>query len=244
MMKRATLLILPLMLVACGDGKDGAGSSGNAAPVAGVAAPAGQSWLDTVARTDGGYIVGNPNAPVKLIEYGARSCPTCGAFAREGAEPLMKNYVATGKVSFEFRDFLVHGASDLPGALLGACGGAAPFFPLMEAIYADQNNYLDKIQKLSAAEQRQLQTLPPTQAVTMLAERGGMIDLVKQRGIPEQKARACLNDKAALEALAKSTEQWSRDGTVAGTPTFYVNGEKINETGWPGVEAALKQAGA
>ena len=116
MKSRIVLAVLPFLLAACGDGAGN--SSAPAAPVAAVTAPAGQSWLDTVAQTEGGFRVGNPDAPVKLIEYGARSCPTCGAFAREGAEPLLNNYVASGKVSFEFRDFLVHGA-------LGHSGRAA-----------------------------------------------------------------------------------------------------------------------
>ena len=238
-----SLLVPAVLLTACGDGAGN--TTAPAAPVAAVAAPAGQSWLDTVRKTDGGYVVGNPAAAVKLLEYGARSCPTCGAVAREGGDKLLNTYVASGKVSFEFRDFLVHGVSDLPGALLGACAGPGPFFPLMEAMYANQNDYLDRVQQLTPAEQQQLQAVAPTRAVTLLAEKGGLLDLVKQRGIPEQKARQCLGDQAALEALAKSTEKWSQDGTVTGTPTFYINGERYTgQPAWADVEAALKNAGA
>lgn len=243
MTSRIALFLLPLALAACGDGASK--SSAPAAPVAAVTAPAGQSWLDTVSQTDGGFRVGNPNASIKLVEYGARSCPTCGAFAREGAEPLLNNYVATGKVSFEFRDFLVHGASDIPGALLGACAGPGPFFPLMEAMYNEQNAYLDKLQAMSPADQKAMESMTPTQVATTLAEKGGLLDLVKTRGIPEQKARACLGDQKALEALAKRTEKWGQDGTVTGTPTFYINGEKYGGApSWEGLEAALKTAGA
>ncbi len=241
---RIALLILPLFaLAACGKGSDQ--GSTPAAPVAAVSPPAGQSWLDTVVKTDGGYRVGNPSAAVQLLEYGARSCPTCGQVARDSADKLLNTYVASGKVSFEFRDFLVHGVSDLPGALLGDCAGPGPFFPLMEAMYANQNDYLDRLQKLTPAEQQQMQAMAPTAGVTMLAEKGGMLDLVKQRGIPEQKARACLSDQAHLEALAKRTEKWSQDGTVTGTPTFYINGDKYTGApAWTDLEAALKAAGA
>ena len=87
--------------------------------------------------------------------------------------------------------------------------------------------------------------MTPTQVATTLAEKGGLLDLVKTRGIPEQKARACLGDQKALEALAKRTETWGQDGTVTGTPTFYLNGEKYSGApSWEGVEAALKAAGA
>lgn len=240
---RFAFLILPLLLAACGEGA-GTGNVATAAPVAGAAAPAGQNWTDVVEKVDNGYRMGNPNAPVKLVEYGARSCPTCGAFARAATRPLEEKYIASGKVSYEFHDFLVHGAQDLPGALLGACGGGATFFPLLEAMYENQNDYLDRLPKMSAADQARLRTATPVQAVTILAEQGGLLDLVKQRGIPEAKARQCLNNQALLEALAKETDTLGANGRVSGTPTFYLNGERVQAVDWPTIEAALKAAGA
>lgn len=244
MIARFAWVLLPLLLAACGD-QTGSGSNGtSAAPVAAATPPAGQAWTDVVEKVDLGYRMGNPDAPIKLVEYGARSCPTCGAFGRTATRPLEEKYVATGKVSYEFHDFLVHGAQDLPGALLGVCGGSATFFPLLEGMYVGQNDYLDKLQGMSPADQARLKTATPTQGVTILAEVGGMIDMVKQRGIPEAKARQCLADQARLEALAKSTEKLGQDGTVTGTPTFYINGDRVQATDWAGVEAALKAAGA
>lgn len=243
MSNRLALLILPFALAACSDGAGN--SSAPAAPVAAVTAPAGTNWIDTVVKTpEGGYRMGNPDAPIKLVEYGARSCPACGAFNRASAQALPENYVASGKVSFEFRDFLVHGVSDLPGALLAACAGPGPFFALTDAMYAAQNDYLDRLQKLTTAEQKQMEGMSPTQTVTMLAEKGGLIELVRQRGIPEAKARQCLGDQKALEAVAKMTETVSKEGKVTGTPTFYINDERVQAGDWPSVEAALKAAGA
>ncbi|MES2753123.1 MAG: thioredoxin domain-containing protein [Pseudomonadota bacterium] len=243
-MRIPVLLAATLTLTACGDGV-GSGNVTAAAPVAAASAPAGQNWVDTVVKTpDGGFLMGNPNAPIKFVEYGARSCPTCGAFGREATRPLEEKYVASGKVSYEFRDFLVHGAPDLAAALLGQCGGTGPFFSLLEQGYIAQNDYLDKLQAMTPADQQRLTSGTPAQGVTLLAEKGGLLEFVKQRGIPEAKARACLNDQAAIEALAKSTEKWGQDGTVTGTPTFYINGERVNAADWRGVETALKAAGA
>jgi protein-disulfide isomerase len=240
-----SLFALPLALAACSEGGGGTGNGATAAtPVAAASAPAGQSWIDTVVKTPEGYRMGNPDAPIKLVEYGARSCPACGAFSRASAQPLAETYVASGKVSFEFRDFLVHGISDMPGALLAACAGPGPFFALTDAMYANQNDYLDRLQKISPADQQRMQNASPTQAVTFLAEQGGLIEFVKQRGIPEAKARQCLNDQAALEAVAKITENASKEGKVTGTPTFYLNDERVQAGDWPSIEEALKKAGA
>ncbi|KQN35567.1 protein-disulfide isomerase [Sphingomonas sp. Leaf407] len=236
-------LLALVALSACGGG-DAAGNATTATPVAGVAAPAGKPWTETVAVTpEGGYRIGNPDAAIKLVEYGSRTCPTCGAFAREGNEPLIANYVSTGKVSFEFRDFAVHGAPDLAAAVLGRCNGTATFFPLLEAMYQDQLATLDRMQAIPQAEQARLQSIPPVQAIAGWADAAGFVDFVKQRGVPEAKARECLRDQKLIDQVVKITEEGG--ATVTGTPTFLINGEKVeNAVQWKDIEAALKGAGA
>lgn len=239
---RSILILAPLaMLAACGGGSGG-NSSAPAAPVEGAAPPAGQQWSQVVSETpEGGYRMGNPSAPVKLVEYGSRTCPACGAFAREGFEPLTK-LVETGKVSFEFRDFLIHGAPDVASAVLGRCAGTGAFFPLLEQMYADQAAALDKLQAAPPEFQTRVQNLPPAQQVAAIAEQAGYIDFVKQRGIPEDKARQCLADMNTVQKLVAVTEKATE---VQGTPTFIINGEKAEgAVSWTQVEAALKKAGA
>ncbi|MES2057729.1 MAG: thioredoxin domain-containing protein [Pseudomonadota bacterium] len=242
---RLATAILPLIALAgCGSGNSTGNLSAPATPIAAIAAPAGQNWAETTALTaEGGYRLGNPNAPIKLVEYGSRTCPTCGQFGREGMEPLIKNYVSTGKVSYEFRDFLVHGAPDLAAALLGTCGGPQPFFPLLEQMYQNQTTYLDKLQKMSPEAQAKFPSMKPNQVATALAEQMGLIEFVKQRGIPEDKARACLNDQAKLEAAAKLSDDATSSGKVTGTPTFLVNDQKVDAVAWSQLEPILKGAG-
>ncbi|MDB5696603.1 MAG: protein-disulfide isomerase [Sphingomonas bacterium] len=243
-MKFLVPLALSLSLAACGGTTGSTGdNTAAAAPVAGTAAPAGQDWTQTVARTAEGFVMGNPNAPIKLVEYGSRLCPTCKAFADAGYKPLTENYVKAGKVSFEFREFLVHGPADMPPALLGTCVGTEPFFPLMEQMFANQPQFTDKF----AAAQQALQTAPPAQRFRAMADAMGLVDFVKQRGVPEAKAQACLTDAAEIDRLTKITQDKGPggDGTVAGTPTFLLNG-KVAEgaISWAQVEEALKKAGA
>ena len=235
-----------LALAGCSNQGNGGNTTAAAtAPVAAKPAPAGQSWTDTVVKTAEGYRVGNPDAPVKVAEYGSRLCPTCGAFAREGYEPLMKNYVNTGKVSLEFREFLVHGAPDLPPSLLGNCVPPATFFPLLEAMYANQQGFNDKLIAAPAAVQDRLKTAKPVEAVGILADTMGLVDFVKQRGLPEAKARACLADMGQIDRLTKQTQDRTNDQTVTGTPTFLINGKVAQGViTWGQLEPALKAAGA
>ena len=245
---RFAFLAAPLLaLAACGGGGD-ANSSAPAAPVAAVPPPAGQQWTEVVSKTpEGGFRMGNPDAPIKLVEYGSRLCPTCGYFGRTGMEPLENNYVKTGKVSYEFREFLVHGAPDIPGALLGRCAGPGPFFPLLEAMFQNQDEMEKKLADTQAttALQRSLQGADPAKIATAWAEYLGYIDFVKQRGLPEAKARACLQDSKDLDEITKVMQDASQNKGVNGTPTFFLNGERLDGVnGWDQLEPRLKAAGA
>lgn len=243
--KALAFLLAPLALVACSKSDTTSGTpAAPASPVAAVSAPAGQHWTDTVSQTKEGYVMGNPAAPIKLVEYGSRLCPTCGALAREGYQPLTSTYVDSGKVSFEFREFLVHGALDVPPTLLGNCVDKAAFFPLLEQMYANQQSFLDKIQAAPPAVQQQIQTAKPVDAFRLMAETMGLIDFVKQRGIPEAKARQCLADQGQIDRWTKQTQDKSADGTVTGTPTLILNGKKVDAITWGQLEPLLKAAGA
>jgi protein-disulfide isomerase len=219
----------------------------NAPKVAAKAAPTGQQWTETVSKTpEGGYRMGNPDAPIKLVEYGSRTCPICGEFGRAAFEPLQKNYVSTGKVSFEFREFLVHGQPDFAPSLLGRCAGPGPFFPILEQMYQQQAPVEEKM--TSAAGQAlfaKMQNQPPLAVAKAWGDFLGYVDFVKQRGIPEAKARACLNDQAAFDEILKVMDDASKNKNVNGTPTFFINGKIVpNTSDWPGLEHALKAAGA
>ena len=245
-MKLPAVTLLVLSLAACGD--KGA-TTAQQSPVAAVAAPAGQDWTQVVAKTAEGFVMGNPNAPIKLVEYGSRLCPTCGAFAREGYEPLTNTHVKSGKVSFEFREFLVHGAIDVPPALIGTCVGTEPFFPLLEQMFANQQSFPDAIQKAPPAVQQAIEAAPPAQRFRLMADAMGLTDFVKQRGVPAARAEQCLSDTAEIDRLTKQTQSKgpapTGDGTVSGTPTFLLNGKVVDGAiTWPQVEQALKRAGA
>lgn len=240
-----SIAVLPIALVAGCGGTSASNSDAARTPVAGKPAPAGKAWTDVVAATpEGGFRMGNPDAPIKLIEYGSRTCPVCGAFGRTGTQPLEKNYVATGKVSWEFREYLVHGQPDIPGSLLGKCVDPVAFFPMLEQMYLEQGPIEEK---LSSPEGQQLfqklTSSPPAQAAAAWADFLGYVEFVKQRGLPESKARACLADTKALDAILAGMRTGDDMG-VKGTPSFFVNGKQVDAITWPQLEPALKAAGA
>ncbi len=244
---RIALGVLPLLLAAgCGDDKTAAAKVVPAGPVAANPAPAGTNWIDVVSRTpEGGYRMGNPDAPVKLIEYGSRSCPHCALFDKEGVPALRDGAVAAGKVSYEFRDFPVHGAIDMGPILLGQCVEPAQFFPMLDQMMRAQDQLLAKANSLTQAEQTQLQSQSPVKVAAYLAERLGYVEFVKQRGVPEAKARACLSDQAKLTDIAKNLQTADQQYQISGTPTFIVNGKvQANVNDWGTLKPVLAAAGA
>ena len=71
----------------------------------------------------------------------------------------------------------------------------------------------------------------------------GIYEFFAARGISEDQARTCLSDFASLERLAKLSEGYSSDG-INQTPTFVLNGRKLDSGSWEQLEPQLQRAGA
>ena len=248
-LRRAVLagVAVPLALGLSACHKDGAGADGGSGTpsgdaVAAVAAPAGKSWSDVVAPTpDGGMLMGNPTAPIKLLEYGSLSCPHCAHLATEGMPTLIATYVNSGKVSYEYRSFAIHGI-DIPLTVLVRCADPSAFFGLVEQLYANQDAMLKQAQA-GQAQAEVAAKLPAEQRTLATAEAYGLPEFFSARGLPIAKARACLANTAAAEAVAKQSEAIGASG-IDSTPTLIINGAKSSALSWNELEAALKAAGA
>ena len=210
------------------------------------AAPRGPvNWVKTIAATpEGGVRMGNPDAPVKLVEYGSRFCPYCARFHADSMATLRGKYVASGKVSYEFRDFPVHGALDLAPILIGHCVTTANYFPLLDQMMADQPKILAHEEDVVRQVQAENPATPTLIAISF-AEKLGLIDYMAKRGVPAARTRACLSSKPGFDALAKRADDAHRLYQIHGTPTFIINGKVVSGAGdWASLEPALKAAGA
>ncbi|MBB4630611.1 thioredoxin domain-containing protein [Sphingosinicella soli] len=237
------------VLSACGqDSSEAAGSKAASAPATAKStgtAPAAKAnnWLETIAATpDGGFSIGNPDAPVKLIEFASLTCPHCRDF-HEMAMPTIKGqYVATGKVYYEFRNFVLNPA-DYGATMLSRCQGPGAFFGLSDAFFKNQQAWIEPFTKLTEAQTASLQSMSPDDQVVTYAKLGGLDAFVRARGIPESKFRACLTDatqRGHLETIRKTAvEQYK----VTGTPAFVLNGKGLEGVhSWADLEPLLKDA--
>ncbi|QZH75301.1 MAG: thioredoxin domain-containing protein [Erythrobacter sp.] len=233
-------LAAPLALAACNGGE---GEVAESEPIAAIAAPEGSSWTETVAVSEyDGYVLGNPEAPIKVVEYASLTCPACAAFAQTGADPLKEEYVSTGVVSFELRN-QVHNVFDLTLARLVRCGAPESFHPLSQQVWLNLAPLQQQMQAGSQALQG-AEGLPPEQLYPLVAEASGFYDFFAARGISRDQAATCLADAASVDAIGDRSDQQSEEFEVTGTPTFFVNGTKVDGINWEDLEPVLQRAGA
>jgi len=212
-----------------------------ALPVAASAAPA-VDWSRTVVKTAaGGFQMGNPKARVKLIEYGSLACPHCRHFEQTGYKPLVRGYVRTGKVSYEFRNLLLN-APDLSVSLLAHCAGAAKFFPMSEVVFSTQPTWFQKIADLTDDQRAAMEKMTSAERTAAIGRAAGFPQIAARFGVTPLRAKQCYADPKGTERLLAMSKA-AIDGGIASTPTFLVNGTKADASTWEELEPLLKKAG-
>jgi len=231
-----------LALAACGSKEeDNAAPKGEA--IAKIAPPAGQQWSEIAADTpEGGVVLGNPNAPIKLMEYASHTCPHCAEFSEHASSALREKYVDSGVVSYELRN-QIHDSIDLTASMLMRCSGPAAFHTLAEQFWGNLGPMVEQIQKNNAGMAK-ASTAPEAQRYQAIAEAAGLYDFFAARGISRDQAMKCLADPAKARAILDRSSKQSDELNVTGTPTFFINGKNVGTQTWDTLEPMLQAAGA
>ena len=228
------------LLALAGPGIQAAGAPARAGHAAAARA---RDWTQLVRPTpQGGFVMGNPNAKVKLVEYGSMTCPHCRAFDEEGVPNLLP-YVKAGRLSWEFRNY-VRDAYDVSAALITRCNGAGSFFPLTRAFYKEQSNWEDRIQKTPEDRIKAMQALPPNRLFAAAARVAGLQQLAAAHGLPPTKSSQCLANPRSVDQLVNMAKDASTQyPDFPGTPTFVINGTMVEHAfTWDALAPELKKA--
>jgi protein-disulfide isomerase len=237
-----------LALAACNKNKNesaGTPAANDTIKVTQATPPPGGTWADVVNETSaGGFVMGNPNAKVKLLEIGSLFCPYCKRFEDEGSPLLVENYVKPGNVSWEFRPYVIHGAIDVAANIVARCSGVKTFFPLTKALYKDQPTLEAKIQATPQDKISEIQNLPTNQVFVTYANLLGLQDWAAARGLPQAKSNQCLADQKMIDREVQITSDVNTQyPEFSGTPAFVINGKMLAKTGnWKELEPQLKDA--
>jgi protein-disulfide isomerase len=144
--------------------------------------------------------MGDPSG-VPMVEYGSLTCPHCATFSREIFPELKKDYIATGKVRFIFREFS-RNSLDVAAFLLARCVGDDKAFAAAELLFAAQDKwaFVDK-------------PLEP------------LIAAMRPAGLTHDQAMACLKDQSKADAMVAIGKRATDEIKMTGTPTFVIDGK-------------------
>jgi protein-disulfide isomerase len=195
------------------------------------AAPAAPNWVGTVAQgPSGAYVMGNPAAKVRLVEYVSYTCSHCAHYVGEASVPMKRDYIAKGLIAVEVRN-AVRDQFDMTAALAARCGGAAKFFGNTELLFATQNEWLGKAQAFVTANGPKLGKMAPEAGFKAILRGLGLDKILAKRGVSVAQLDVCLANKPNQQKiLAMTNKAWNVD-KIGGTPAFYVNDTQLSNAG-------------
>ena len=211
------------------------------APALLAAAPARDWTAAAVQSPAGAYVLGNPAAKVKLVEYASYTCSHCAAFSQEADAVLKGRMVRSGTTSWELRH-LVRDPFDLAAAVVARCAGPRGFAATSAAIFAEQPRWLQRASDFAQANGDKLRGKPRLVQLRALADGSGLTAIGQAHGVTPARLAACFADRAGVDRITAMTA--AAPAEVTGTPTFFVNGKLVPNVDWARLEPVLRDAGA
>ncbi len=166
-----------------------------------------------------GRVLGDPNAPVTLVEYGDYQCPACASFSTQIFPELLADYISTGQVTFEYRDLAFLGDDSVTAAQATACSiDQDGFWPYHKTIFA--NHYGENLGNLSESR---------------------LLQMAELSGLDRDQIESCLDD-GTTAADVQNMHQEATELGISSTPSFVVNGELVEWQGWDALKQTLDAA--
>lgn len=187
----------------------------------------------STAITPDDMVLGSADAPVTLVEYGSNMCSHCRDWHGAVWEQLKANYIDTGRVRFVFREILSPAQPEiipviaLAGFQVARCGNASPeqYFNRLDVLFEQQPAIFA--------------------AGTIEGVRAKYIEIGAAAGLSQEQVLACISDTTGSQRTDRISRAAGRE--VTGTPTFFINGEKVEDPDvmtYEGLARLLDAAGA
>ncbi len=175
-------------------------------------------------------MLGNPSAPVTMVEFSDFQCPFCGKFFQESEPQIIANYVKTGKVKFVYKDFASLGAESIASAHAARCAeDQGKFWQYHDYLF----NYLwtNYYSKGKSGEE-----------VGAFSD-SHLLQFAQAVGLDSANFAACMKSGKYNDAITASTQAGKQNG-VTGTPGIFVNdvlivGAQPYDTFVKAIDAAL-----
>ncbi len=170
------------------------------------------------ARADGGdMILGDPAAPIEIIEYASMTCGACAAFHANTLPDLNANWLETGRARLVFREYPLDGLA-LRVAALARCAGGDSFFRFIDVLFRTRERWVGSDD--------------PASELKAIVSSGG-----RDPAIVDQ----CFDDRVVMQQILEGLETARENHGVRVTPTLVVNGEVVSgDPGYAALDAMLQ----
>jgi protein-disulfide isomerase len=149
-------------------------------------------------------VMGDPNAPVTIVEYASMTCPHCARFHETTLPAIKEKYIDTGKVKLILREFPFDPRA-AAAFMLARCAPPEQYYPMISALFQQQKSW-------ASAEDAKVP----------------LLQIAKLAGFTQEKFESCLKDQELLNKVRAVFDKASKEYGVDSTPTFFINGEKTS----------------
>ncbi len=174
---------------------------------AGLTACSGNSTSENARSSgerDDDMAIGDPRAPIVMVEYASLTCPHCAKFHEDIFPELKARYIDTGKMRFIFRQLPTPPVPYAVGAeAVARCAGPDNYFGLLDVLYEKQNYW-----------------------VRASNPRSALMEIAATAGISQEDFDACVSDEANITRIQAFSKIANEDFNITGTPSFVINGER------------------
>ncbi|GGY42129.1 DsbA family protein [Parvularcula lutaonensis] len=222
------------VLAACGGGDDAASDAAEetAAPAAETSAEApaetAAAQPQTIAAPEGSMaaeemVIGDPDAPLTVIEYASVTCPGCAAFHERVFPTIKEEFVDTGKVKFVYREFPTPPERlAFAGFILARCAatnaGPEAYYGMVDALYKRQQSW---VRGPNTGEE--------------------LRNIAAQAGLAGEQFDQCFQREDIRDAIIENVEM-GREAGLRGTPSFIIDGKQVDLTFDPERASEILQA--
>lgn len=150
---------------------------------------------------NGSPILGNPDAPITLVEFGDYQCHFCNVFFHSTEDDILKNYVETGKVKMIFKDYNIIGPDSVNASHGAHCANDQDmFWEYHDILYS---NWTGENNGWASSE--------------------NLLKFAQEIGLDVDKWSECMLDERHSQTIVASNED-AKSLELTGTPSFFVIG--------------------
>ncbi|MEX0310086.1 MAG: DsbA family protein [Tateyamaria sp.] len=168
--------------------------------------------------------LGNPDAPVTVIEYASYTCPHCASFHEGAYKQLKSDYIDTGKINFIYREVYFDRFGLWASAIARCAGTPETFFGITDMLYASQSEWA----RAGGGD--------PAQIADELRKIGRLA------GLGGDTLEACLTDAESLRTLVAWYQENAAEDGINSTPSFVINGTKYNNMAYSEISRLIDEA--